>query len=58
MDAVRPALPGLSPVEPVASFCEPHGSCENQHFGEIGTAHMMFNPALNTIWDDSARFGR
>mgnify|MGYP006992418071 FL=1 len=39
MDAVRPALPGLSPVEPVASFCEPHGSCENQHFGKIGTAH-------------------
>jgi len=29
-----------------------------QRQGEIGTAHMMFNPALNTIWDESARFGR
>ncbi len=29
-----------------------------QRQGEIGTAHMMFNPALNVIWDESARFGR
>lgn len=29
-----------------------------QRQGEIGTAHMMFNPALNAIWDESARFGR
>ena len=29
-----------------------------QRQGEIGTANMMFNPALNTIWDESARFGR
>jgi len=29
-----------------------------QRQGEIGTAHMMFNPALNTIWDEGARFGR
>lgn len=29
-----------------------------QRQGEIGTAHMMFNPALNVIWDESERFGR
>lgn len=29
-----------------------------QRQGEIGTAHMMFNPALNVIWDEAARFGR
>lgn len=29
-----------------------------QRQGEIGTAHMMFNPALNVIWDESARFDR
>lgn len=29
-----------------------------QRQGEIGTAHMMFSPAMNVIWDESARFGR
>ena len=29
-----------------------------QRQGEIGTAHMMFNPAMNVIWDEGARFGR
>ena len=26
-----------------------------QRQGEIGTAHMMFNPATNVIWDEGAR---
>ena len=29
-----------------------------QRQGSIGTAHMMFNPALNTIWEDGGRFRR
>ncbi len=29
-----------------------------QRQGSIGTAHMMFNPALNVIWEDGGRFGR
>ena len=29
-----------------------------QRQGEIGTAHMMFNPALNVIWDEASRFVR
>lgn len=29
-----------------------------QRQGEIGTAHMKFNPALNVIWDEGARFAR
>ncbi len=29
-----------------------------QRQGEIGTAHMMFNPALNVIWNEAGRFRR
>ena len=53
-------------LELYAKWQEAHDRARNrldvivakQRQGEIGTAHMMFNPALNVIWDEGARFGR